>query len=114
MVKEIILKGKYHLNEGDNSRRLKLIYRKKDHDPNAIPKLELYDGAEAPIATYKSNYNGSNPLEDPRNPDNLRASLKDLSRKLSDSGVFHLGFFEELNQRLREKSWNPRQDDEQE
>ncbi len=106
MAKEIILTGKYRLNPGNNPHRLKLIYRKEDYDPNSKPKLELYDGAENPIATYNSNYKGNNPLEDPTNPNNLRVKLKDLSRKLTDSGIFPPEFFSELNVRLEENSWH--------
>ena len=104
MTKEKIFTGKYRLNENDAPRRLKLIYRQEDYEE---PTLELYDGKEAPIETYKSHYKGNDPIKDPRNPDNLRANLKDLSRKLSDSGVFPPGFLEELTQRLQNNHWHP-------
>ena len=103
MVKEIILSAKYRLREGEDAQRLKLVYYQKKEEP---PRLELMNGEKTPLTIYASNYNGNNPLEDPRQPENLRRNLKDLNRKLSDSGVFPPGFFEELNQRLQENYWN--------
>ena len=104
MAKHIVLNAKYRTTPESNARRIKLILEQKEENP---PILSLYNGAETPMAKYESDYSGNNPLEDPRDPHNLRANLKDLSKKLSDSGVFPPGFFEELHQRLENNHWYP-------
>lgn len=102
MTKEIILTGKYRLYENDTPRRLKLTYYKKGDNP---PYLELTDGIQTLTTRFRPTYNGPKNLDDPTNPENLRMSVKDLSRKLTDSGVFPPGFLDELHGRLEEKHW---------
>lgn len=110
MTKEIILTGKYRKHHGDAPQRLKLVYYqiKEDH-----PYLELCNGDKTQTIRYKSVSTSSakNSMEDTRNPDNLRGTLKDLSRKLSDSGVFSPEFFDELNQRLQNNHWYTNQEE---
>ena len=109
MAKEVIITGKYRLHEGATPHRIRLVYIKDHRKEGSQPQLELYDGKDEPIATYHLSKKSNNPIENPENPDFLRSSLKDLSRKLTDSGVYPPGFFEELNQRLRNNNWDPEQ-----
>ncbi len=104
MTKEIILTAKYRTHQDDVQKRLKLVYYQIKEEP---PYLELRNDDKTQTKRYESDSTSpaKSPIEDPRNPNILRANLKDLSRKLSDSGVFSVHFFEELNQRLEQNRW---------